>query len=206
MWAAKETALKSRFTRTADSLNEHARDLKPLNVGDVCYIQNQTGNFPRRWDRTGVVVEVLDHNKYSIKVHGSGRCTIRNRQFLRKYFAIDRPQQNSEQPAHCFPRTDYAEPQNLDKPVHTIVLPTHQESLPLTQPATRTQPSPSSPCQSTSQQFSQPSTISPVVTNRSPEKMATSSSPIPEEQPQLRRSQRQRQCPKNYDASSGLWL
>ena len=47
-------------------------------------IQDQTGNTPRRWSKTGKVVEVLGHDSYLIKVHGSNRITKRNRQFLKK--------------------------------------------------------------------------------------------------------------------------
>ena len=39
----------------------------------------------RKWDRSGLVVEVLPHNKYLIKIDGSGRLTARNRRFLRLY-------------------------------------------------------------------------------------------------------------------------
>ena len=53
-------------------------------VGDSVLIQNQVGNHPSRWDITGVVVEVRDHDQYIVKVDGSGRMTIRNRKFLKK--------------------------------------------------------------------------------------------------------------------------
>ena len=47
-------------------------------------VQNQVGNHPSRWDITGTVVEVKEHDQYVVKVHGSGRLTARNRKFLRK--------------------------------------------------------------------------------------------------------------------------
>jgi hypothetical protein len=81
-WASKELALKARFTRSADSLNLH---VYPLRVGDKCYIQNQAGNSPKRWDRTGTAVEVLAHGQYVVespretevhqKVSGHGPAT-----------------------------------------------------------------------------------------------------------------------------------
>ena len=49
------------------------------------YIQNLTGNHPQRWERTGTVVEVRQFHQYVIKVDGSGRITLRNRQHLRKF-------------------------------------------------------------------------------------------------------------------------
>ena len=51
---------------------------------DTVQVQNQVGNYPSRWDITGIVVEVKPHDQYVIKVHGSGRLTTRNRKFLKK--------------------------------------------------------------------------------------------------------------------------
>ena len=50
-WSAKEEALRVRFAKATERLNEHSRALLPLKVGDPCLIQNQTGNHPKRWDR-----------------------------------------------------------------------------------------------------------------------------------------------------------
>ena len=48
-------------------------------------IQNQRGNYPRRWEKRGVVVEVLTHDQYQVRVEGSRKLTLRNRRYLRKY-------------------------------------------------------------------------------------------------------------------------
>ena len=48
-------------------------------------IQNQSGRFPTRWDKSGCVVEVKGHDQYVVKVTGTGRLTLRNRRFLRRY-------------------------------------------------------------------------------------------------------------------------
>ena len=61
-WSAKETALRDRFVRQSDALNTRARDLPPLDVGDRVFIQNGTGNSPKRWDKTGVVMEKGDYD------------------------------------------------------------------------------------------------------------------------------------------------
>ena len=53
-------------------------------VGDRVSIQNQYGSNPKRWDRTGVVMEVRDFDQYVVKVDGAGRLTVRNRKFLKK--------------------------------------------------------------------------------------------------------------------------
>ena len=52
--------------------------------GDPVSIQDQTGNSPKRWSKTGRVLEALGHDSYLIKVDGSQRVTKRNRQFLRR--------------------------------------------------------------------------------------------------------------------------
>ena len=47
-------------------------------------MQNQTGRFPKKWDKTGKVVENQDHDKVLVKLDGSGRLTTRNRRFVKK--------------------------------------------------------------------------------------------------------------------------
>ena len=84
-WKLKEDALKARFVRTSSMLNQHSRSLSPLVIGQKCLVQNQAGNCPRRWDRSGIVMEVLEHDQYRMKVDGSNRLTLRNRKFLRPY-------------------------------------------------------------------------------------------------------------------------
>ncbi len=71
--------------REREKWSEHTKVLPALKVGDHVYIQNLVGNYPRRWDRTGIVVEVRQHHQYVVKVDGSGRVTLRNRQHLRKF-------------------------------------------------------------------------------------------------------------------------
>ena len=84
-WASKEEALRTRFTRSTEKLNIHAKELPTLHVGEKCFIQNQTGNHPTKWDRTGTIVEKSQHNQYIIKVDGSGRLTKRNRRFIKAF-------------------------------------------------------------------------------------------------------------------------
>ena len=61
-------------------------------MGDHVYIQNLVGNYPKRWERTGVVVEVKQFHQYVVRIDGSGRVTLRNRQHLRKFVPFyDKP-------------------------------------------------------------------------------------------------------------------
>ena len=84
----RESALQHRHMRSQDRLSEHTRRLHPLKVSDHVRIQNQTGNYPLKWDRTGVVVEVRQFDQYVVKVDGSNRTTLRNRKFLRKFHPV----------------------------------------------------------------------------------------------------------------------
>ena len=84
-WSAKENALRARFIKTAEKLNTHSRYLPPLECGERCFIQNQAGNFKRKWHQTGTVMEVHPHDQYLVKVDGSRALTCRNRQFLKKF-------------------------------------------------------------------------------------------------------------------------
>ena len=64
----REQALARRSTRASEAWNEHTRRLKPLLVGDSVFIQNQAGNYKKRWDRSGRVIKVNGFDQYTIKV------------------------------------------------------------------------------------------------------------------------------------------
>ena len=83
-WAAKESALRTRYQNTMKRMTQNCCDLPTLEEGDKVAIQNQCGSKPTKWDRSGVVVDCRDYDKYVVKVDGSGRLTARNRRFLRK--------------------------------------------------------------------------------------------------------------------------
>jgi hypothetical protein len=82
----REKALRLRYCRGKEKWSEHTKKLPKLSVGDRVLIQNQMGTpkVAKRWDRSGVVLEVEDYDKYKVRVDGSGRLTQRNRQFLRQ--------------------------------------------------------------------------------------------------------------------------
>ena len=83
--AHREKALAKRHAREHERWSEYTRLLQPLKVGDRVYIQNLVGNHPRKWERTGVVVETRQFHQYVVCIDGSGRVTLRNRQHLRKF-------------------------------------------------------------------------------------------------------------------------
>ena len=82
---AREQALMPRARAAEKKWSTAAKKLPSLVLGDKVLIQNQSGNHPRRWDKRGVVVEVLGFDQYQVRVEGSRRLTLRNRRFLRKY-------------------------------------------------------------------------------------------------------------------------
>ena len=77
---ARELALAKRVLKPTSS---QRRELEPLNPGDSVQIQNQTGNYPKKWSNTGVVAKSLPNRQYEVIVDGSRRTTLRNRRFLK---------------------------------------------------------------------------------------------------------------------------
>ena len=80
----REAAMARRHMRNEHYYNEHSRPLKELQVGDFVRFQNQDGRHPRRWTKTGRIVETQGNRQYQIRVDGSNRVTLRNRRFLRR--------------------------------------------------------------------------------------------------------------------------
>jgi hypothetical protein len=64
--------------------SHRTKDLNDLEVGTAVAIQNQTGNNPTKWDKTGIVIENKPNSKVMIRVDGSRRVTMRNRKFVRQ--------------------------------------------------------------------------------------------------------------------------
>ena len=58
-------------------------------------VQNQTGLRHKKWDKSGVVVEVLEFHQYRIRMDGTGRPTLRNRRFLRPITPYQTPVMSS---------------------------------------------------------------------------------------------------------------
>ena len=109
-WEAKEQALRVRMTRTLEKLGAHSRTLQRLAVGDRVFIQNQHGHNPTKWDRSGTVMEALDHDQYWVKVDGSGRLTLRNRRFLRAFTPVTPAFELRATPDPSIPDTLYTTP------------------------------------------------------------------------------------------------
>ena len=110
MWSAKENALRQRLATQVESLEAHSHDLKPLVVGDPVRVQNQHGPHSKKWDRTGVIMQVGEHDQYIVRMDGSRRLTLRNRRYLRKIKPYDSRLFGTDPPSVSY------------NPVHTTVL------------------------------------------------------------------------------------
>ena len=73
----REKALRKRALRNMEHLSKGTKILPPLEVHDTVQVQNQVRNHPSRWDITGTVVEVREHDQYIVKINWSGRLTTR---------------------------------------------------------------------------------------------------------------------------------
>ena len=82
-------------------LSEHTKVLLVLEPGVVVQVQNQTGQFARKWDLSGTVVERLGYDSYLVRMDGSGRMTKRNRRFLRPIKLYTDLQKGSDRDGTC---------------------------------------------------------------------------------------------------------
>ena len=79
----KENKQAKAHLREKTKWSEHTRQQEPLQVGHQVSVQNLAGNYPLKWDKTGIVVEVKQFDQYGVKLDGSNRITYRNRKNLR---------------------------------------------------------------------------------------------------------------------------
>ena len=151
-------------------------------------LQNQhgAGKASKRWDRTGLVVDDLGHNKYHVKVDGSGHVTDRNRQFLRQFTPVTQPQPGLRPDYRpvADPEPQVSLPQN---PAPVISNPEPVVSVP--EPIVRV-PEPQTPTPSP------PQPVAPPATPGSPSFVTPPSTPVATTPP--RRSTRVRKPPVRF--------
>ena len=126
----REQAFAKRHCKMEERLSFGAKPLPPLVIGDVVTVQDQTD--PRKagkWTKTGTVVEVMPHDSYMVRIHGSRAPTQRNRKFLRKispFHPMIPVQQDEFLPATTMLLRDRAQDhpvQQPDLPAHPVVQP-----------------------------------------------------------------------------------
>ena len=212
--------MAKRHVSHHEAWSEHTRKLAELQKGDKVFIQNQVGPNPRKWERTGTVVECKDHDQYTVKVDGTGRVTLRNRKFLRKLKLMPKPSSSSpasnpvvttlptREPERETNRdvvqgtdlpTDYTPSaipatQEPDLPTYQSLVPTHTYPSPA---PVHSAPQPASPVHSVTRPTTtsvSPTTPSPAVTARPP-------SPAPVNRPQRTRRPNTLFNPGTWDLS-----
>ena len=84
----RELALQKRNSKIVERYDRISRPLAELDVNDQVAVQNQTGSYPKRWEKTGTIVEKMGNRQYNIRMDGSGRITTRNRRFIKKILPV----------------------------------------------------------------------------------------------------------------------
>ena len=77
----REKVLSVSNKLTKSKYDVQAREKETLVKGDNVLCQNVR---TKKWDRSGVIVEVGDYRQYLVKMDGSGRISLRNRRHLQK--------------------------------------------------------------------------------------------------------------------------
>ena len=115
----REQAHPKRHIRTEEVMTKGTKLLPPLQVGAPVAIQDQSGNTPRRWSKTGRVLESVGHDSFLVKVDGAGRTTKRNRQFLKLSVPfttdVDDPV-TPWAPVNAGPTVDHVDPVDVSVP------------------------------------------------------------------------------------------
>ena len=88
----RERAMAKRLDADGERLARHTKTYRELPVGTAVSVQNQTGLAPKKWDKTGVIMENMPHSKVLVKMDGSRRVTVRNRRFVREIISSHRSQ------------------------------------------------------------------------------------------------------------------
>ena len=175
----REKALAKRAVSNMEKLDKNCRVLPKLALGDSVLVQNQVGNHPSKWDITGVVVEVKEHDQYVVKVDGSGRMTLRNRKFLRKIvpYSMTKHVKDSDNPLKL------PEPMPMPRAPPMPPTPPMPEPNLVPEPPLRPPPAPTAEPPLTT-----PSTAAEPPTQRS--EPAPAATPTPDTDPGPRRSSR----------------
>ena len=210
-WSLKEEALKARLVRSTEKLEEHSKDLEPLAQGDNVFIQNQDSSSKdyKKWSRQGTVVIAGKYDQYLVRVHGTGRLTVRNRRFLRR-FTLRSPTVENVSELPRISSKDLAAPKPVTDTTHHNVkesrkiVSQHDEPVPRDLPSITDEQKQNLPLGERSDTASSPVAIEEGP--KSPTYVALETKPTEEKDtPPLRRSCRERIPRKLYDPTSGTY-
>ena len=82
----RERAYEKRNADVKARYDATAHPLTPLATRTRVTVQTK-----KRWDRSGVIVDVLPNRQYRVKVDGSGRVILRNRRYLKPLGSMNQP-------------------------------------------------------------------------------------------------------------------
>ncbi len=183
MLRQREKAMcRSAELQSKTSSDRHTHD--ELAVGTEVLIQNIDNN---KWDRSGLVIETCPFRQYKIKLHGSGRITLRNRIHLRPIL-IFKPVSGMKGAAQ---QSNLSAPSAFNTPVASV--PSQPTSTDTTSLSSHQSSSASLPSSSSSSSPYQPSS-----TDYSSYRSVRSRSPLPSH----RRPRRDVPSPERY----GDWV
>lgn len=161
-WTAKEKAIRARMVKTCERLEKSSKELMPLREGDSVFIQNQdaaTGKS-NKWDREGTVIQTGENDQYLVRVHGTGRVTLRNRRFLRK-FNLRSPELGGDSlPPTCLRPSTMRAPPDIDRTAPHTDTGTPHIDVPVSSLPPQSALLPSAPCLSVPR-LGAPSLIAP---------------------------------------------
>lgn len=134
--ARREEMLSKRNANITERYNMTTHSLPPLAIGDKVAVQNARD---KRWTTTGKIVECLPSRQYKIKVDGTGRITMKNRRFLKR-FIKPTPVPTLTLGERTIQETPQTSPQSMPFPQDGSTSPIQAE--PSTPPLTQTDPNP----------------------------------------------------------------
>ena len=128
---AREAMLSSRIAERADKSWSSHNPLKPLSPGQHVLIQDE-GKTPARWNRSGLVTEVLPFRQYRVKYDGSGRLQVRNRQHLKAFVPPSAGPSYPPTPTTLIPNEDVtiSTPALASTPIRSVRATIHPSSPP----------------------------------------------------------------------------
>ena len=85
----RDTAYAKRNQVLIHKYNATAHELPELGVGTEVVVQREDRH--KQWDRRGCIVQALPNRQCRIRMLPSGRITLRNRRFIRKFTCINAP-------------------------------------------------------------------------------------------------------------------
>ena len=78
----REQALAKRHAAGEEFWSRASKEKEELALGATVMVQTQRGPTKGRWETSGTVVDVLEHNSYLMKMDGSGRLSKQRYLFL----------------------------------------------------------------------------------------------------------------------------